>query len=56
MAALVLQCCVFVNVSPDLGNVAETLSTLQFGSSIRQVSLGRAARNIVPTRGAKTGK
>lgn len=38
----------FVNVSPDVTNVLETLSTLHFGSSIRQVSLGKAAQNAAP--------
>uniref|UniRef100_A0A672F259 Kinesin-like protein n=1 Tax=Salarias fasciatus TaxID=181472 RepID=A0A672F259_SALFA len=50
------KCCVFVNVSPDVKDVVETLSTLQFGSTIRQVSLGRAAQNIGPARGGKTAK
>lgn len=45
-----LQCCVFVNVSPDIKDVVETLSTLQFGSTIRQVSLGKATQNIVPAK------
>ncbi|XP_072290517.1 uncharacterized protein [Eucyclogobius newberryi] len=48
------KCCVFVNVSPDVEDVAETLSTLQFGSSIRQVSLGKAAQNIVPNKNKST--
>lgn len=43
------QCCVLVSVSPDLPNVVETLSTLQLGSSIRQVSPGKAAPSR-PTR------
>uniref|UniRef100_A0A8C4FEH9 Mitochondrial inner membrane protease subunit 2 n=1 Tax=Dicentrarchus labrax TaxID=13489 RepID=A0A8C4FEH9_DICLA len=43
---LSLQCCVFVNVSPDVNDTVETLSTLQFGSSIRQVALGKATKNI----------
>lgn len=41
-----LQCCMFVNVSPDIKNVVETLSSLQFGSSVRQVSLGKPAQNL----------
>lgn len=41
-----LQCCVFVNVSPDSQNLVETLSSLQFGSSVRQVSLGKAGQNL----------
>ena len=44
------QCCVFVNVSPDTKDVVETLSTLQFGSTIRQVSLGKAAQNVTPAK------
>ncbi|XP_063053878.1 kinesin-like protein klp-3 [Engraulis encrasicolus] len=40
------KACVFVNVNPDPSNTAETLSTLQFGSSIRQVALGKATQNI----------
>ncbi|KAF7646422.1 hypothetical protein LDENG_00188130 [Lucifuga dentata] len=50
------KCCMFVNVSPDTKDEAETLSTLQFGSSIRQVSLGKAAQNIVPTKNTKADK
>ncbi|KAJ0069810.1 hypothetical protein NL108_014744 [Boleophthalmus pectinirostris] len=48
------KCCVFVNVSPDVEDVSETLSTLQFGSSIRQVSLGKATQNIIPTKNKPT--
>lgn len=51
-----LQCCVFVNASPDIKDVVETLSTLQFGSTIRQVSLGKATQNIVPAKNNKTVK
>lgn len=51
-----LQCCVFVNVSPDVKDVVETLSTLQFGSTIRQVSLGKATQNIIPAKNNKTVK
>ncbi|XP_042268764.1 kinesin-like protein KIN-14E isoform X1 [Thunnus maccoyii] len=50
------KCCVFVNVSPDTKDVVETLSTLQFGSTIRQVSLGKATQNIVPAKNNKTVK
>ncbi|XP_008286041.1 kinesin-like protein KIFC3 [Stegastes partitus] len=50
------KCCVFVNVSPDINDVVETLSTLQFGSTIRQVSLGKATQNIVPAKNNKTVK
>lgn len=38
----------FVNVSPDVADVLETLSTLQFGASVRQVSLGNATKNPAP--------
>ncbi|XP_051239427.1 uncharacterized protein LOC127353880 [Dicentrarchus labrax] len=50
------KCCVFVNVSPDVNDTVETLSTLQFGSSIRQVALGKATKNIVPAKNNKTVK
>ncbi|XP_076588125.1 uncharacterized protein LOC143321584 [Chaetodon auriga] len=50
------KCCVFVNVSPDIEDVVETLSTLQFGSTIRQVSLGKATQNIVPAKNNKSVK
>ncbi|XP_029378202.1 kinesin-like protein KIN-14E [Echeneis naucrates] len=50
------KCCVFVNVSPDLKDAVETLSTLQFGSTIRQVSLGKATQNIVPSKNNKSAK
>uniref|UniRef100_UPI0037E989DF uncharacterized protein n=1 Tax=Semicossyphus pulcher TaxID=241346 RepID=UPI0037E989DF len=50
------KCCVFVNVSPDCKDEAETLSTLQFGSTIRQVSLGKATQNIGPAKNNKTAK
>ncbi|KAM8973115.1 uncharacterized protein RCH25_018787 [Pelodytes ibericus] len=35
------KACVFVNISPDNRDVAETLSSLQFGSSIQQIALGK---------------
>ncbi|XP_068580193.1 uncharacterized protein [Cebidichthys violaceus] len=50
------KCCVLVNVSPDLKDEAETLSSLQFGSSVRQVVLGRAPPNVVPTKNNKTAQ
>ncbi|XP_034033021.1 kinesin-like protein klp-3 [Thalassophryne amazonica] len=50
------KCCVFVNISPDTKDVAETLSTLQFGSAIRQVSLGKATKNIVPMKNTNTAE
>ncbi|KAG5830748.1 hypothetical protein ANANG_G00313890 [Anguilla anguilla] len=43
------KACVFVNVSPEPKDLPETLSTLQFGSSVRQVALGRAAQHAMPT-------
>ncbi|XP_035257261.1 kinesin-like protein KIN-14R isoform X2 [Anguilla anguilla] len=42
------KACVFVNVSPEPKDLPETLSTLQFGSSVRQVALGRAAQHAMP--------
>ncbi|XP_019712487.1 kinesin-like protein klp-3 [Hippocampus comes] len=48
------KCCVFVNVSPEAKDEVETLSTLQFGSSIRHVALGKATKNLTPTKGNKT--
>ncbi|KAE8295890.1 Kinesin-like protein KIFC3 [Larimichthys crocea] len=50
------KCCVFVNVSPDVSDAVETLSTLQFGSTIRQVSLGKATQNIVLAKNNKAAK
>ncbi|XP_039988708.1 kinesin-like protein KIN-14E [Xiphias gladius] len=50
------KCCVFVNVSPDAKDVVETLSTLQFGSTIRQVSLGKASQNVAPAKNNKTAR
>nr|XP_032825575.1 kinesin-like protein KIFC3 [Petromyzon marinus] len=44
------KACVFVTVSADDANRGETLSTLQFGSSIRQVALGAAAQRVTPAR------
>ncbi|KAM3925206.1 uncharacterized protein RB166_008476 [Leptodactylus fuscus] len=35
------KACVFVNISPDVKDLAETLSSLQFGSSIQQIALGK---------------
>ncbi|XP_054476497.1 kinesin-like protein KIFC3 [Anoplopoma fimbria] len=50
------KCCVFVNVSPDVKDEAETLSTLQFGSTVRQVVLGKAPQNVAPTKNNKSNK
>ncbi|XP_062403815.1 kinesin-like protein klp-3 [Sardina pilchardus] len=50
------KACVFVNVSPDAPNIVETLSTLQFGSSIRQVALGKATQNVTSTPNTKQDK
>ncbi|XP_078731261.1 kinesin-like protein KIFC3 [Lampetra fluviatilis] len=44
------KACVFVTVSADDANRGETLSTLQFGSSIRQVALGTDAQRATPAR------
>ncbi|XP_077121181.1 uncharacterized protein LOC143776088 isoform X2 [Ranitomeya variabilis] len=35
------KACVFVNISPDVKDLGETLSSLQFGSSIQQIALGK---------------
>ena len=43
---LCVQACLFVNVSPDVKNYAETVNTLDFGSNARQVALGQAKQNI----------
>lgn len=40
------KACLFVNVSPDVYNYLETVSTLTFGSNARQVQLGQAKQNI----------
>ncbi|XP_068132605.1 uncharacterized protein [Hyperolius riggenbachi] len=40
------KACVFVNISPDLNDLAETISTLQFGSSIQQIALGKPIPHI----------
>ncbi|XP_041966619.1 kinesin-like protein KIN-14R [Alosa sapidissima] len=50
------KACVFVNVSPDARNMVETLSTLQFGSSIRQVALGKATQHVTSTPNTKQDK
>ncbi|XP_063783351.1 kinesin-like protein klp-3 [Pseudophryne corroboree] len=34
------KACVFVNISPDIKDLGETVSSLQFGSSIQQIALG----------------
>ncbi|XP_077983807.1 uncharacterized protein LOC144438582 isoform X2 [Glandiceps talaboti] len=36
----------FVNCSPDIENMSETISTLTFGSNAKQVALGKASQNI----------
>ncbi len=36
----------FVNVSPLVENMAETISTLEFGTNTRQVALGKATKNV----------
>lgn len=40
------QACLFVNVSPDVSNFSETVSTLNFGSNAKQIALGQAKQNI----------
>ena len=39
----------FVNVSPLDVNMAETISTLEFGENARQVELGKATRHVTKT-------
>ena len=36
----------FVNISPLDSNMAETISSLEFGANTRQVELGKATKNI----------
>ncbi|KAL7885537.1 hypothetical protein AOLI_G00058320 [Acnodon oligacanthus] len=48
--------CVFVHVSPDVKDAAETLNTLAFGSSIRQIALGKAPQNRTPAKTPKAEK
>ncbi|XP_036423843.1 kinesin-like protein KIN-14R [Colossoma macropomum] len=48
--------CVFVHVSPDVKDAAETLNTLTFGSSIRQIALGKAPQNRTPAKTTKAEK
>ncbi|TPP57242.1 Kinesin protein [Fasciola gigantica] len=38
--------CLIVNVTTDMNSVSETLSTLQFGASARQVALGPAKAHV----------
>ncbi|XP_041112251.1 kinesin-like protein KIFC3 [Polyodon spathula] len=40
------KACVFLNISLDVPNYEETIATLQFGSSVRQVALGKATQNV----------
>ncbi|KAL6480571.1 hypothetical protein MHYP_G00116040 [Metynnis hypsauchen] len=48
--------CMFVHVSPDVKDAAETLTTLAFGSSIRQIALGKAPQNRTPAKTTKAEK
>ena len=36
----------FVNISPLEANMAETVSTLEFGQNARQVELGKATKHV----------
>ena len=36
----------FVNISPLASNIAETVSTLEFGQNVRQVELGQATKHV----------
>ncbi|XP_065194514.1 uncharacterized protein LOC135825817 [Sycon ciliatum] len=40
------KACLFVNISPRVDNIVETISTLQFGTAARQVALGEAKQNV----------
>ncbi|KAM5172007.1 uncharacterized protein ACMZJ9_004849 [Mantella aurantiaca] len=40
------KACVFVNISPDIKDIGETISSLQFGSSIQQIALGKPTPQI----------
>jgi kinesin family protein C2/C3 len=40
------KACMFVNVSPTQMDLAETMSTLQFGQGARQVALGPAQKHV----------
>ncbi|KAM9310966.1 uncharacterized protein PAF06_008784 [Gastrophryne carolinensis] len=40
------KACVFVNISPAIKDLGETVSSLQFGSSIQQIALGRPTPRI----------
>lgn len=40
------KACLFVNISPDMYNYSETISTLTFGANAKQVALGQAKQNI----------
>ncbi|XP_076879029.1 kinesin-like protein klp-3 [Brachyhypopomus gauderio] len=50
------RACVFVHVRPELRNIAETLNTLMFGSSLRQIALGNAPQKKSPTKTSRTEK
>ncbi|XP_051886393.1 uncharacterized protein LOC127578424 [Pristis pectinata] len=39
------KACIFINVNTNIKNLGETLRTLQFGSSVRQVSLGKVTQH-----------
>ena len=40
------QTCMFVNISPLESNMAETVSTLEFGQNASQVELGKATKHV----------
>lgn len=46
LVTFLFQACLFVNVSPDVNNFSETVSTLNFGSNAKQIALGQAKQNI----------
>ncbi|KAK1166865.1 kinesin-like protein KIFC3 isoform X1 [Acipenser oxyrinchus oxyrinchus] len=48
------KACVFLNISLDVPNYEETITTLQFGSSVRQVALGKATQHVTHNTEVKT--
>ena len=43
---ITLQACMFVNISPLESNMAETISSMEFGQNARQVELGKATKHV----------
>lgn len=40
------KACLFVMTSPDIDNISETTSTIQFGSNAQHIQLGQAKKNV----------